>query len=421
MSDSYIREQLKNRGKTSVVVMLGADKAHARRADRLRNCFQRSDHHTLQSTARSYRFFEGGTGLYLENLGVVYGEVNEAGYKKLRQELGATDEIAPSMPLRPVRGLGPRVSTPSTSKSWGLERIGAPALWQRGFTGKDLLVAHLDTGIDGDHPSFKDAIHAFAEFNAVGQQIPGAAPTDSALHGTHTAGTIAGRPLSGWDIGVAPGCKLVSAAVIEDGDKVARILAGVDWAMGFPIRVINLSVGFPGYFAEYVPIVKRIRDRGIFPVFAAGNEGPGISCSPANYPQAIAVGAMDEQGAVDASSCSERLTRRRDPIVPDLVMPGIDIISANAGGGNLRPDSGTSMAAPHLAGLAALLWQAVPDATVAEMEAAIFASCTRDPSMEKDRANRGLPNAEAALADLEKRAARRKVRANEPFAARTAH
>ena len=98
MSDSYIREQLKNRGKTSVVVMLGADKAHARRADRLRNCFQRSDHHTLQSTARSYRFFEGGTGLYLENLGVVYGEVNEAGYKKLQGELGATDEIAPSMP-----------------------------------------------------------------------------------------------------------------------------------------------------------------------------------------------------------------------------------------------------------------------------------------------------------------------------------
>lgn len=406
MPNPYIREQLNNRGKASVLVMLSGRGSHLHRAARLRDCFQRR---------------EGGPGLYLKNLGVLYGEVNDTGYKKLQRELGDADEIAPSMPLRAVRGLGPRASVGSASKSWGLERIGAPALWRRGLTGKGVLVAHLDTGIDGEHPSLKDAIHAFAEFDAVGRQIPGAPAADSAVHGTHTAGTIAGRPLAGWDIGVAPGCQLVSAAVIEDGDKVARILAGVNWAMGFPIRVINLSVGFPGYFAEYAPIVKRIRNRGIFPIFAAGNEGPGISCSPANYPQAIAVGAMDEQGAVDASSCSERLTRRRDPIVPDLVMPGIDIISANAAAGNLRPDSGTSMAAPHLAGLAALLWEAVPHATVAEMEAAIFASCKRNASMEIDRANRGLPNAEAALADLEKRAARRKVRASEPFAAQTAH
>ena len=107
--------------------------------------------------------------------------------------------------------------------------------------------------------------------------------------------------------------------------------------------------------------------------------------------------------------------------MPDLVMPGIDIISANAGAGDLRPDSGTSMAAPHVSGLAALLWEAIPGATVAEVEGAIFASCARETGMEKDRANRGLPNALLALTELEKRTARRKIGGRELFAAGSAH
>jgi len=398
---SYIREQLKQRGKAKVLIALGGRGSRERRADRLRDCVR--------------------TGLYLENLGVVYGEVDRSGFKKMQGFLGDDDELSPSVPLHPVRGLGARGTAGSANKCWGLERIGAPALWKRGLTGKGVLVAHLDTGIDASHPALKGAVEEFAEFDAVGQRVPGAAAADSAVHGTHTAGTIAGRPVMGWDIGVAPGCRLVSAAVIEDGDKVARILAGVDWAMGFPVRVLNLSVGFPGYFAAYESVVKRVRDRGILPVLAAGNEGPGVSCSPANYPLALSVGSMDAQGGVDETSCSERLARRRDPIVPDLVMPGIDIISANAGAGDLRADSGTSMAAPHVSGLAALLWEAIPGATVAEVEGAIFASCALEMGMAKDRANRGLPNALLALAELEKRTARRKIGARELFAAGSAH
>ena len=81
--------------------------------------------------------------------------------------------------------------------------------------------------------------------------------------------------------------------MIEGGDQVARVLAGVDWMLNFPVRVLNLSLGFPGYFDQYIPLLKKLLAKGVFPVFAIGNEGPGTSRSPANYPQALSVGAVD--------------------------------------------------------------------------------------------------------------------------------
>src|SRR5258708_15899779 len=96
----------------------------------------------------------------------------------------------------------------------------------------------------------------------------------------------------------------------------------------------------------------------------------------------MAVGAVDEDGEMDPASSSQRLKRSVDPQVPDLVMPGDDIVSANAAsaGGGYRADSGTSMAAPHASGLAALLWEAFPKATVDQVESAIYQSCARTAS-----------------------------------------
>jgi subtilisin family serine protease len=189
--------------------------------------------------------------------------------------------------------------------------------------------------------------------------------------------------------------------VIDGGDPVKRILAGVNWALGFSVKVLNLSAGFEGHFDHYAPILQSVRAKGVLPVFAVGNFGPGTSCAPANYPQAVAVGALDSNGDVDPDSSSELLRRRLDPQVPDLTMPGVDIISANAGDGKFRADSGTSMAAPHASGLAALLWEAFPNATVDQVEAAIYSSCSRSGSMTEARAGRGLPDGVKALAALE--------------------
>jgi subtilisin len=155
--------------------------------------------------------------------------------------------------------------------------------------------------------------------------------------------------------------------------------------------------------------LKKLLDKGVFPVFAIGNEGPGTSRSPANYPQALSVGAVDAQGNVDPSSSSEAFPRKVNPLVPDLVTPGVDIVSANAGESNFRLDSGTSMAAPHLSGLAALLFEACPTATVNQLQTAVCQSCSRTPAMPSNRANLGMPDGPKALAALQKLVAAEKT------------
>ena len=146
-------------------------------------------------------------------------------------------------------------------------------------------------------------------------------------------------------------------------------------------------------------MTRIIRARGILPVFAIGNEYAGHSRSPGNYWQALSVGACNEQMEVADFSSSQLFNRKRDPIVPDLVAPGVSVISAKPGGGYQSMD-GTSMATPHIAGLAALLWDAKPNTTVNQIEKAIYGSCQLSPNMAPMRAYRGMPNGPRALALL---------------------
>jgi len=179
---------------------------------------------------------------------------------------------------------------------------------------------------------------------------------------------------------------------------VARVLGGMDWAVGKRVRVLSMSLGIRGWEESLRSLVQRLRALGVLPVFAVGNEGPGTSRSPGNYPAALSVGASDRNDLVAHFSSSQRFQRTKDPLVPDLVAPGVDVLSCVPGGFDLM--DGTSMATPHVAGLAALLIQAVPKVTVAKLERAIFTSCTRPGSMQKDRAHRGIPNGPGALASL---------------------
>ena len=160
-----------------------------------------------------------------------------------------------------------------------------------------------------------------------------------------------------------------------------------------------MSLGLPGFHPDFLPVTQILRARGILPVFAVGNEGAGTSRSPGNYAEALSVGAGDDQDAVADFSSSQTFLRPDDPNVPDLIGPGVDVISSMPGGG-FGKMSGSSMATPHIAGLAALLFQAKPEATADEVEAAIYASCKLPPTMTADRANRGVPNGPRALAAL---------------------
>jgi subtilisin family serine protease len=298
--------------------------------------------------------------------------------------------------VRPVR-LG--AATLGQKLTWGLRALRVEKLWAQGLTGKGVRVGHLDTGVDATHPVLKGRVAGFAEWDTLGQRVEGAMPHDTDIHGTHTAATLAGKLVGGRAIGVAPGCELYCGLVIEGGAALARVLGGMEWMIETGVKVLSMSLGWRGYNPTFLTVIRRLRQQGVLPVFAIGNEGPGTSRSPANYPEALSVGAVDRQKQVASFSSSVHFNRDLDPDQPDLVAPGVNIISARRGGGYLSMD-GTSMATPHVAGVAALLWQARPDATVDQIELAIRQTSATLADHEAVRYGNGLIDPPAALAAL---------------------
>jgi subtilisin len=298
--------------------------------------------------------------------------------------------------VRPVR----MAAAPLRQKlTWGIRTLRIDRLWAQGLTGKDVRVGHLDTGVDADHPALKGRVAGFAEWDLLGRRVKGAEAHDTDYHGTHTAATLAGRSVGGRSVGLAPECLLYSGLVIEGGSALARVLGGMEWMLETGVKVLNMSLGWRGYNPTFLTVTIRMRQQGVLPVFAIGNEGPGTSRSPGNYPETLSVGAVDRSKHVAPFSSSVHFNRDRDPDQPDLVAPGVSIISARAGGGYMSMD-GTSMATPHVAALAALLWQAKPDATVDQIELAIRQTCRKLPGEEPLRYGNGQIDPLAALAAL---------------------
>jgi subtilisin len=399
----YLKAQMKASGTAQVIVVLrGAPgegvAASARESRRLAGHFSRATTGRTRALAESLGREAPECQLFPE-LGVLLGTVDREGLAALRADpdVVSVDGAPPLSPIRPARKAPATLDRPIT---WGIERLGIPALWDQGLTGEGVLVAHLDTGVDGEHPALRGAVAHFTEFDAMGRVIqPAPRPHDTDEHGTHTAATLVGRAVDGKHLGVAPGARLASAIVIEGGDAVARILAGMDWVVGLGVRVLNLSLGFRGWWPDFLAITRIVRRRGVLPVIAVGNEYAGSSRSPGNYREALSVGAVGPDDRVPDFSSSERFDRKVDPVVPDLVAPGVGVVSATPGGGYQEMD-GTSMAAPHVAGLAALLLQARPDVSMTRLEKAILHSCERPPGMSGERGGRGVPSAVRALAAL---------------------
>lgn len=258
--------------------------------------------------------------------------------------------------------------------------LGVDTLHEKGITGKDTTICVIDTGI-AQHPDVKDRIIGFKDM------VNGKTePYDDQGHGTHCAGIVAGDGTSseGKFKGVAPEANLVGVKVLDKNGSGAfsNVIKGIQWAVEhkdeFGIDVISMSLG--GYVQQSYkddPVCQAVEAAiaaGITTVIAAGNEGPsaGTIGTPGNSPNAITIGALDDKGTADRSDdtiarFSSRGNTRIDHLdKPDIIAPGVNITSLNNVGTGYVSMSGTSMATPFAAGVAALMHQVKPNISPAQ-------------------------------------------------------
>jgi subtilisin len=340
--------------------------------------------------------------LYFRNLGVLLGTVDAAGLTALTENKRDIAVLTSPPDLELIRpgAAGAALAGMAAGPSWALEAMRIPQLWAQGLRGQGVTVGHIDTGVDAGHPALAGAVAHFAQFDYHGRPLPQVAPRDTAWHGTHTAGLIVGRTWQGSQFGTAPEATLACGVVIEGGDTPARVLAGLDWCVDRGCRVINVSLGTVDRRAAYVAIVKILRARDILMIVAIGNEGPHTSRSPGNNDDVLSVGAAMPDGAPWDQSSSQSLPGPPARVVPHLLAPGTDLWSCTPDGLS-QQRSGTSMATPHVSGLAALLLQAKPTASANELQAAILGSCADPPPGSTFGGTRGIPDAPRALERLQ--------------------
>jgi subtilisin family serine protease len=287
------------------------------------------------------------------------------------------EAVAPVIPMKlivpvPFNALDDPLANGST---WGVKAVGADT---SPFSGDGVIVAVLDTGIDASHPAFSDVTLVRKNFTSESDE-------DLRGHGTHCAGTIAGRAIAGTRIGIAPGVTtLVIGKVLGQGGGGSDVLlVAIEWALQSGAHVISMSLGidFPGFVAElehqglptematsmalegyranvllFERLASLVQARSAFGqacvlVAAAGNESRLPDFEIAVSPPAVADGIVsvaalgpEPRGFTIApfSNVGARISG-----------PGVGVVSAKRGGG-LTSTSGTSMATPHVAGVAAL-------------------------------------------------------------------
>jgi subtilisin family serine protease len=273
------------------------------------------------------------------------------------------------------------VATDESQATWGLQAVRVP---ESAFSGKGVKVAVLDTGVDLTHPDF------VGRFGGTSSFVPGQAVEDGHGHGTHCIGTSCGprtpRVLPRY--GVAFESEIFAGKVLSDqgSGTDAQILAGINWAVSQDCRVVSMSLGaatLPGepFSQVYEHAARRALRSGTLIVAAAGNESDRPDTvrpvgHPANCPSILAVAALDSEFTVGFFS-NAGLNPEGGQI--DIAAPGVDVLSAWPGPTGHRRLMGTSMATPHVAGVAALLAQANPGATAAELKSLLLAGARRLP------------------------------------------
>ncbi|MGW3285570.1 S8 family serine peptidase [Streptomyces sp. NPDC001002] len=260
-------------------------------------------------------------------------------------------------------------------------QIGTPQAWATGLTGKGVTVAVLDTGVDAGHPDLAGRVSVSKSF------IDGEEVADRNGHGTHVTSTVGGDGAAseGKEKGVAPDATLAVGKVLSDqgSGSESQIIAGMEWAArDVHARIVSMSLGSTEPSNGTDPMAQAVNmlteETGALFVVAAGNTGaPSSIGSPGAADSALTVGAVD--AADEAAYFTSAGPRYGDnALKPDLSAPGVDILAARSqlidGSGYYTSMSGTSMATPHVAGVAALLAQEHPDWTGAQLKDALMST-----------------------------------------------
>lgn len=267
-------------------------------------------------------------------------------------------------PERLVRIPDEILSTLNIPNTWGLEATQVNA---SPYTGKGIKVAVLDTGFAVKHPDFQGREVITESF------VEGENAEDMHGHGTHCIGTACGATnMEDLRYGVAKESIIYAGKVLNNQGSGAEswVIDGITWAANNGCKVISMSLGSAvlpgeGYSIAYERAAKNALSKGAVLVAAAGNESNRSNNifnpvgSPANCPSILAVGAVDAD--FNIADFSNR-SINPDQII-DIVAPGVDIYSSFTGNQRYRALSGTSMAAPHVAGILALLWEKYPSQT----------------------------------------------------------
>jgi subtilisin family serine protease len=315
-------------------------------------------------------------------LGGLSVEVDDIDRSMIAEVAGRAEvvAVAPAMPMKLIAPVQiPGLATPAADEvTWGVKAVRANT---SPFSGDGITVAVLDTGIDPAHP-------AFAGVDIVQKDFTGEGNGDNHGHGTHCAGTIFGRPTNGTRIGVAPGVKkaLIGKVLGANGGSSENIASAIHWAVQNGANIISMSLGmdFPGFVEEMVSdglptalatsralegyranvqlferLASLVRAQESFGqtsiiVAAAGNESQR-EVDP-NFEIAVSPPAVSE-GVISVAALGESpqglTVARFSNTGANVSGPGVGVVSAKLGGG-LVPFNGTSMATPHVAGVAAL-------------------------------------------------------------------
>ncbi len=317
-----------------------------------------------------------------EELGADLAELDNTGGSAVTQALGGATKIWLD---RAVTATSISSSAaPAADQPWDpyLPQVGAPAAWDQGLTGAGVTVAVLDTGVDDEHPALAGQVQAAQNFSD--------SDTDDDLvgHGTHVASLVAGTGAGsdGARQGISPAAALLSGKVLGDtgSGQTSWVISGMEWAAEQGADVVNLSLGSRN-MGGADPLVESLEQltetTDTLFVVAGGNRGwigrdPFSIDTPGIAPSALTVAAVGPEDG-QAIFSSEGPTLGGFGLKPDVSAPGVDLLGARAGAREgdpdlYRPESGTSMSTPLVAGAAALLIEQHPAWTAGRVKAALM-------------------------------------------------